>query len=117
MDFIQTESELREVADKQRDLCQRYAEEREAYGKAAWAVMLLLVPKQQYDHYRKASFEKQLLMLLAETPEHHKAEVYGIVKQMQLSRERYKGLEKLIEQRAGRISSIQSLMRYARSND
>ncbi len=117
MDFIEAESELKEVAERQRILCQKYAQERQNYGQAAWDVMLLLVPNQQHDFYRKASFEKQVLMLLADTPEHHKEEVYGVVKQMKLCREKYKGLERLIEQAAGRISSLQSLMRYARQND
>jgi aminopeptidase N len=117
MDFVATERELREVSEHQRELCRQYAIHRQEFGRASWEVMVLLVPNQRHDHFRKASYEKQILMLLADTPENHKEEVYGLVKQMKLSREKYKGLERLIEQAAGRISSVQSLLRFARSND
>ena len=112
MDFIQSEKELRALAASHARLARRYAAERNAYGEASWEVMVLLVPHQGEEHYRKASHEKQVLMLMADCPAAEEP-----VKRMTLARERYKGLERMLEHRASRISALQSLMRYARSND
>ena len=79
--------------------------------------MLLLIPYQKEDRYRKASWDKQILMLLADTPENHKVEVYGIAERYTKSKERYKGIDKMIEMRSSRISAIQSLMKFILRNE
>ena len=112
MDFVGAEKELRKLSDSYAKLARRYAEERNWYGESELEVMFLLVPHQDDRAYQKASYEKQLVMLLGDCPEAEDA-----VRAMKLSRERYKGLEKMLDQRAARISALQSLMRYAREND
>lgn len=112
MDFVASERELSQLSADQAKLARRYAAERNAYGEASWEVMVLLVPHQAEDHYRKAAYEKQLVMLLGDCPEAAEP-----VKRLTLAQQRYKGLEKMLDQKAARISSLQSLMRYARQND
>lgn len=116
MDIIATEQELRELAEKQREMCEQYFEARKRFGEAKLNLTVLLVPHQEEKDYRKASFEKQLLMLLADTPENHKPEVYGYYREYIEQEQRYKGLEKIIEAYASRISSLQSLMKWEKQN-
>ena len=112
MDFVSAEKELRKLSADQQRLCHKYALERNTYAEAMWEVMVLLTPHQEEEAYRKASHEKQVLMLMADCEEAADA-----VRDMTLARERYKGLEKMIEAKGARISSLQSLMRYAREHD
>ena len=71
--------------------------------------MVLLIPFQSEDRYRKASYDKQLMMLMHDVPES-----IGSVEQVIKLKEQYKGLEKMLDESKLRISSLQSLMRYAR---
>ena len=109
MDFIAAEKELRRLSADQQALARKYVIQRNKYGEALWEVMVLLAPHQDEDAYRKVSHEKQVLMLMGEVPGAGVA-----VKEMTLAQQRYKGLEKLIDAKGARISSLQSLMRYAR---
>ena len=117
MDFVESERELRKISESQRKLTHRYADIRNQYGQAKWDLILLLIPHQNDDRYRKASWDKQVQMLLADTPENHKTEVYGIAEKYTKCKEQYKGIDKMIEMRSSRITAIQSLRRYAREND
>ena len=117
IDYISTEEELRKLAEAQRKLAYKYAKIRNDFGQARWEVMLLLTPHLAEDKYRKASAEKQILMLLSDTLENHKAEVYGICETYTKALQQYKGLERILDANSSRISAIQSLLRYAREND
>lgn len=116
MDFIVVEKELRELANKQRELSGKYAKIRHDYGVARHNLFLLLVAKQKEKDYKKASLDKQIIMLLSETLECNKIEVYKYAEDYTKLEQDYKGLDKLIEAYASRISSIQSLLRYEREN-
>ena len=117
MDFVETEREFRKISEAQTKLARSYAVERDKFGQAHYNLRILLVPHQEDDRYRKASFEKQLNMLMADTPENHKPEVYKYVEDYTKSQQRYKGLEKMLEARQDDRSGQQSLMKYARNND
>ena len=117
MDFMGTERKLSKVSADLRKLTRRYAELRNQYGTANYNLHILLIPCQKEDRYRKASFDKQLIMLMADTPENHKTEVYKYVEDFIKCREQYKGYDKMIEERRDEISWTQSMLRYAREND
>ena len=116
LDYINIDEELRALASGQRELAKKYLRIRNNYGQAKWELMLLLVPHLKDDRYRKASSAKQVLMLLSDTLEVHKVEVYGIAEKYTKTLESFKGLQRLIDANASRISTIQSLMRYASQN-
>ena len=116
MDFISVEEELKKLAEEQRELCQKYYDARHNFGIAKHNFLLLLTPKQSEKNYQKASIEKQMLMLLNETPENHKTEVYEYYKSVIELEQEYKGLEKLVDAFASRISAIQSLLKWEKSN-
>lgn len=117
MDFIETERELRDLADKQTKVAKRYSLIRKEYGDALWSIRVLLAPHMDDKRFQKASFEKGIILLMAETPENHKQEVYKFVEDLTKLREQYKGIAYIYEANADRIRSLQSLMRYARTND
>jgi len=117
MDFVSTERALRAISDNQRKLCRKYAEDRHKYGEAKFNLRMLLIPHQEEDHYRKASFDKQINMLLSDTPENHKTEVYKYVEDYDKCRENYKGREQMIKCNSEEISWTQSMLRYSREND
>jgi len=113
IDYISTEEELRTLAEGQRKLAYKYAKTRKAYGDAKWEIMLLIAPLLKEDRYRKASSHKQILMLMQEALEVHKKYIYEVSETYTKSLEEYKGIQRLINANASRISTIQSLMRYA----
>lgn len=117
MDYLDTERELREKSEKQRGLCEDYEKIRKDFGVAKYNLFVLLTPKQDEKEYRKASLEKQLLMLRRDTQENHKKEVYDYFEKYITLEQEYKGLEKLIDAYASRISSLQSLMRWQRTGE
>ena len=115
IDYISTEEELRELAKGQRELAEKYLKIRKEYGEAKWELMLLLAPELKHERYRKASSQKQILMLMSEALEVHKTYIYKVTETYTKSIEDYKGLQRLIDANGSRISTLQSLMRYARS--
>ena len=114
MDFIEVEQRLRELSENLQKNSKRYCNVRMRFGRAKHNLYILLAPKQNEHDYRKAALEKQLIMLLAETPENHKPEVQGYYKNYVRLEQQYKGLEKIIEATAESIRAIQSLIRWER---
>ena len=117
MDLTTVVRDLDRLFASQADFSKRYYEARKKFAQARYNLTLLLIPKQEDKDYRKASFEKQLLMLLGETPENHKKEVHEYYKDFVTYEQEYKGLEVLVESISSRISSLQSLMKWVREND
>ena len=117
MDFVSEERKLRKISDNQRVLCREYAIERNKYGQARYDLGLLLIPHQDKREFQKASFEKQLLLLLEQTPENQKVAVYSMYKDYITCREKYKGLALMIQRNSELISWTQSMLHYAREND
>jgi len=116
LDFVEVQKELSEVSGEQRDLCQTYYDTRKSFGEAKHALFILLTPHQSEAAYRKASIEKQLLMLRADTPENHKKEVYGYYETYIKYEQNYKGLQRMIDALASRITQIQSLIKWVKEN-
>ena len=117
MDFITCDRELRKISENQRVLCRKYAVERNKFGEAKCDLGLLLVPHQDDPQYTKASFDKQVLMLLKDTPENLKDVLYAMYKDYIKCEQNYKGLEKMIQRNSERISWQQSMLKFAREND
>ena len=113
IDYIPMEEELSNLAKDQRELAYKYINIRNNYGQAKWEIMLLIAPLLKDDRYRKASSHKQILMLMEEALEVHKEYIYKTAETYTKALEQYKGLQRLINANASRISTIQSLMRYA----
>ena len=117
LDFVPTQAKLEELTNKLLILGEAYREARESFGDAKNALVVLLIPKQDQAKYQKASFEKQLLLMLNETLEIHRAEVYQYHEDYVKQRDIYKGLDKQIETITTKIMTIQSLMKWQRQND
>ncbi len=113
IDYIPMQEELSNLAKDQRELAYKYINIRNDYGQAKWEIMLLIAPLLKDDRYRKASSHKQILMLMEEALEVHKEYIYKTAETYTKSLEQFKGLQRLINANASRISTIQSLMRYA----
>ena len=117
MDYMELKENLSTTSENQRTLTRRYMEQRNKFGNAKYDLALLLVPYQDQKEFQKASFEKQLLMLLEDTPENRKAGVYSMYEDYIKCQQNYKGLALMIQRNSEYISWQQSLMRYAREND
>ena len=117
MDFIETSEELNRLSTHLGKLSREYFETRKKFGETKHNLFILLVPHQGTDGFQRASIDKQLINLLAITPEHHKDEVYSTYKSYISLQEAYKGLEKLLDAYSSRIMALQSLMKWQREND
>ena len=117
MDFVSTTEALIKISENQRKLCRQYAQERHKYGEAKCDLGLQLVIHQDDPRYQKASFEKQLLLLLKETPEAQKDVFYSLYKDYVKCKQNYKGLDKMIQRNSEQISWTQSMLKFAREND
>ena len=95
LDFVPTQEELRKLTDGLIELSKDYKKARELYGNAKCELDILLTPKQNSADYRKASYEKQLLMLRHDTMENHRAAIYEHHRNYINQRQIYKGIEKV----------------------
>lgn len=117
MEFLEVEKRLRELSENLQKNSERYYHIRRKFGEAKHNLFILLAPKQEEKDYRKASLDKQLIMLLHDTPENYKPEVYTYYKNFLKLEQDYKGLGKIIEATAESIKAIQSLIRWQRESD
>lgn len=117
MEFVEVQQRLKELSENLQKNSERYYNIRRKFGEAKHNLFILLAPKQEEKDYRKASLDKQLIMLLHDTLEIHKPEVYRYYKNYIKLEQNYKGLKKIIEATEESIRAIQSLIRWQREND
>lgn len=102
---------LNELANKTIELAGEYRRSRQLYSKARLSLDLILASKYRHKTLeRKISYEKALIMLLADEKE-NVDEVRGYYETMIKSEADYKGLEKVLEAHQNKISLSQSLIK------
>jgi hypothetical protein len=116
MDFIETDAELKDLSSKLMELARLYYETRRDFGKAKKELFILLVPFQNDSKYSRAAIEKQITMMIADSPDENKEALSTMYGDYILLEQKYKGLEKLIEAYEAKISSLQSLLKWQRDN-
>ncbi len=117
MDFIETREDLQKLSKILHDNAWKYSKVRHEYGQMKWKVTILLAAKQDDEVYRKASLQKQTLLLLHQCPEDRKEEVHGYVRKMIELEQDYKALKLLVEATRTQISQLQSLMNFVERNE
>ena len=105
---------LEELATKRQELAVRYATSRFAYGKAKAEIDIIYASKiKKINEVKKnAGYETGLLILMS--TEVYLREPY---KEMITQLNNYKALERIIDAHESEIMSIQSILRWNRSND
>lgn len=105
---------LLELCDRRIDLANKYATERKEFGEYKSAIDLKLAKKimSMQEKKKNLGYEIAVLMLCAEDEE---AQV--INEKLVRAYNNYKAIEKMIEAVESRIISMQSIMRFFRTNE
>jgi hypothetical protein len=120
LDYMETSEYMAGIDKALEERSEEYLATRTEYGEVKRDLFIHLIPKQQKDTFRRASVDKQLLMLAHETqtldPDLYNKMTILIQKYITL-RERYKGLEMICEVLQSRLTGKQSTMKWQRRND
>ncbi|GAF78331.1 unnamed protein product [marine sediment metagenome] len=112
IDYLTTEEEVRSLGTKLQAIANEYAQLRVDYGEAEWKVKVLLASQMDDPAIKKASAEKQIVLLLAIADD----PVKQLLHKYTTLKHKYKAKEKEFESIASSISAIQSLLKYARES-